>query len=839
MKKICIMKKFLIFSILSMSLISLSAQDQAEKERISSIQTADNSYYYDKDYEKAASLYEPILLARPDNSNVAAKLGICYLNMDGRKKEALDLLKKAVKNVAASPREYKKTGDLAPHDTYLYLAIAYHQNDSLEKAVSLYEDAKKKLAGTEESQADFIDLQIRNCRYALEMKKKPLRIITELFAPWLKDYPGACYPVLAKNDSVFVFTVKNQGKTQVYCSYKSDREWAEPSNITGQLGGFDRFYTNSITGNGKLLILFMDDGDDGNLYYSQRQDTTWSHIKSVGKYVNSIYWEGYGFITPGGGTMYFSSNRPGGEGELDIWTSQRLGDGSWDRPVNCGNIINTPYDENTPFYDTENEALIFSSTGHISMGGYDVFRSTARGSGWTQPVAMPYAFNNVLENTNFVLNNNAPGFIASRYNENENQRNIYAIVAVNPADEITKASGVIKLEDGLEINPRAALITVNNLGTGEVMQNITIARDGSFSFNIKPGDYQVLVSHDGYVTDTININLPIYFAGNFIPVEPRLVPAKVASGEFLSIKNILFEFSSYELTSEVMPTLESIKNILINNPGLTVEIAGYTDAKGSNEFNKRLADKRAQTVINYLTSAGIENTIFVKKAFGESNPVAINFNADGTDNPDGRKYNRRVTFGIVNPQTGVVIRHEVYTPGQLRQSYSMRFSIVLLKTKSILDPAYFNQYIKDGTLFINTIQTDTLNYYTLGVFSSRPDAEKYVEYLKASGLKDAYIINQNDLEDQSAAIAKPVPVVKNTYTRKVFTIQLMATKGRIDIDNRFRGYKGVREIVQGDGLYRYIYGEFISISKAKDALASARKDFSDAFIKEMAVPENQ
>lgn len=839
MKNICKMKKFIVFSILSISLITVSAQEPAERDRITAIQSADNSYYYDKDYEKAASLYEPVLQAQPENCNIAAKLGICYLNMDGKKAEALKLLKKASKDVSASARDYKKTGMAAPNDTYLYLAIAYHQNDSLEKAISFYEDAKRKLAGTEESQSDFIDLQIRNCRYAMEMKKKPLRIISELFAPWLKDYPGACYPVLAKNDSVFVFTVKSQGKTQVYCSYKSGKEWGKPSNITLQLGGFDRFYTNSITGNGKLLVLFMDDGDDGNLYFSQRQDTTWTHIRSVGKYVNSIYWEGYGFITPDGQTMYFSSNRTGGEGELDIWTSRKLEDGSWERPVNCGNIINTPYDEDTPYYDTENEALIFSSKGHISMGGFDVFRSAARGNGWTQPVAMPYAFNNVLENSDFVLNNNAPGFIASRFNENDKERNIYAIVAVNPADEITKASGVMRLEDGLEINPKASLITVNNLGTGEILQNIQVAPDGSFSFNIKPGDYQVLISHDGYVTDTININLPIYFAGNFVSLNPTLVPARVASGEFLSIKNILFDFSSYELSPEVLPVLESIKNILVNNPGLTVEIAGYTDARGSNEFNKKLADKRAQTVINYLTSSGIENTIFVKKSFGESNPVAINFNSDGTDNPEGRKYNRRVTFGIVNPQTGIVIRHEAFTPEQLRQSYSMRFSIVLMKTKDILDPAYFNKFIKDGTLFINTIKSDTMNYYTIGVFSSRPDAEKYIEYLRESGLSDPYLVNQNDLEDQSAAIAKPVPVVRNTNTRRIFTIQLMATKGKLDSDRMFKGYKGVKEIVLGDGLYRYIYNEFTSIIKAKEALSSAKKDFSDAFIREMALPEDK
>ncbi len=83
------------------------------------------------------------------------------------------------------------------------------------------------------------------------------------------------------------------------------------------------FIQTQLPVTGRLLIMYMDDGGDGNLYYSQRSDTTWSKIKSVGKYVNSIYWEAHGFITPDGKTMYFSSNRPGGEGDLDIWTSQK------------------------------------------------------------------------------------------------------------------------------------------------------------------------------------------------------------------------------------------------------------------------------------------------------------------------------------------------------------------------------------------------------------------------------------------------------------------------------------------------------------------------------------
>jgi hypothetical protein len=262
--------------------------------------------------------------------------------------------------------------------------------------------------------------------------------------------------------------------------------------------------------------------------------------------------------------MYFSSNRRGGIGELDIWTSQRAADGSWEKPVNCGDIINTLYDENTPYFDPENNALLFSSVGHMSIGGYDIFRSISRGGIWTQPVGMPFAFNTVIENTDFILNNNAPGFVASRFDTRTNVRNIYAIVAVDPADELTKASGTIKLEDGMEVDPKVTLITVKNLKTGEILQNIQISPDGSFNFEIKPGDYQVFVSHDGYNTDTINLSLPLYYSGQFLAVSPSLKPDKVSAGDFLSIKNILFGYDSIALTNDAKPSLELLKNIMTN-----------------------------------------------------------------------------------------------------------------------------------------------------------------------------------------------------------------------------------------------------------------------------------
>jgi outer membrane protein OmpA-like peptidoglycan-associated protein len=834
-----VLRKTAVLSLLTFCFLTSFAQVQSKKALIKAVQEADVYYYYDQNYEKAAVLYEPLVNKYPENSNLKAKLGICFLNIDGKNDEALKLLSTAQENVVVNDKDYTEFGDKAPLDTYLYLAIAYHHNDSLVKAITLYYDAKKKLSGTKIFREEYIDNQIRDCRYALEMKKKSLIIDKDLFVNWLSDYPGASNPALAKNDSVFVFTQKSaDGKTRILCSYKSG-VWKKPVDITKQLGGFDRFYSNSITGNGKMLIIYMDDGGDGNLYYSERTDSTWSKIKSVGKPINTIYWQSHGFICPDGQSMYFSSNKPGGEGELDIWYSERDRNGKWMEPVNCGNIINTPYNEDTPYFDPGTNALLFSSVGHISMGGYDVFRSLKRNGGWTNPVGMPYAFNNTAQNTFFILNNNKPGFITSLFTEDKKARNIYAIVAEDPAEKITQAKGRIKLQDDVNIDPKQVNISLVDVKQKDTPKHINMIDSSSFNFDVKPGDYQLYVGYTGYKTDTVNLSIPLYYEGNYIDVNASLIPDKVFDGKFLSINNVYFGFDSAVITNQAKAGLDVLRSILISYPELKVEVAGYTDAMGSKEYNRILADKRSQAVIEYLSTQGTTKDRFVKKAYGESNFVALNNNKDGSDNPEGRKYNRRVTFGIIDPKTGITITQETYTPEHLRQPYSFRYSIVLLKSGKKLSPSYFSTLTKDDMLFVRTIETDSLSMYALGVFYNKIDALKYLDYARGAGFPNAYVLDQYQLENESKNLGTSDEKKTSIEDKETFTIQLKATRNPINISVIFSEIEGVNEIKTSDGFYKYYYGKYESITKAREALAGIRKMYGDAFVKNLYLLRTQ
>jgi hypothetical protein len=310
----------------------------------------------------------------------------------------------------------------------------------------------------------------------------------------------------------------------------------------------------------------------------------------------------------------------------------------------------------------------------------------------------------------------------------------------------------------------------------------------------------------------------------------------VYGGQFLSINNILFDFDNYQLNEIAKSGLEIIKSVLITYPELTVEIAGYTDAIGSVQYNKVLAEKRAQSVINYLSAQGKSTSRFIKKAYGKSNFVAVNTNRDGSDNPEGRKYNRRVTFGIVDPKTGIIIRQESYTPEQLRQPFSMRYSIVLLKSNDKISPSYFSKLAKDDLLFIRMFKTDSVSVYALGVFYNKIEALRYLEYVKEKGFDKAYLLNQYELDDESKSILNSAQ--KKTALSRVnhsaLTIQLKATRNALDIHKIFNGLAGVTELKAPDGFYKYYYGEYTSVEKAKKDLASIKKlGFEDAFVRNL------
>lgn len=822
--------------LLSITFLALSSitfsQTTPSREYLRSVQEADMYFYYYEDFIRSASLYESIWLENRKNHNIAAKLAISLLNAGYRKSEAIPLLLFASEKIARNDSQYTEYGTAAPVETLYYLAYAYQLNDSLTKAIQIYTSLKKSEVRSETFRLDYIEMQIAACELALKLKESPAKVSKSLFSDILTDYSGAANPAVSANDSVFIFNVRTEEGVKVFCSLK-DVDWREPLDITKQLGGYPEMIVNSVTHDGSFLVIYFYDGADGNLFYSERTGQGWSKIKKFPKPVNSKYWESHGFITPDGQKLFFTSNRPGGYGELDIYVSERTKQGSWSDPVNAGSTLNTQYNETTPFFDQVSSTLYFSSEGHGGVGGFDYFSSLFTNNRWNKPELLPYPLNTTGNNLFLTL---APGgkefIINSDYKDNP-YGNIFAAAVELPhyiGEYIITA--IINTGDGVPVDPAELRVMLHNQEeTGKAPEIIKPGTNKNYSVPVKSGGYVVTTNHPGYVTDSVFINIKNDRQTATIENKIVLVPREVGSGEFLMVRSILFGLDSYGISPEAGRELDRISLVLSGNNGLIVEVAGYTDATGSAEYNKRLAARRADAVIAYMSRRVTGNTRFISKAAGAVDFVAINRNPDGSDNPAGRRYNRRVSIGIVNQGAGITIAPDRYVPKHLRHPQSERFGIVLMQSRENISPDYFRNIGQTGNNFVRPVRTDSLNYYVFGEFGNRASAAVYLDSVRMSGFNEAYISSLYELLADEPVSLMASSTAARTGTIPTYTIQLFAGK-KLANTSTF-GDLAITVLLGRDGLYRYVTGEYQGYSEARKQIDLIRKrGFRDAYIRD-------
>lgn len=372
--------------------------------------------------------------------------------------------------------------------------------------------------------------------------------------------------------------------------------------------------------------------------------------------------------------LYFSSNAPEGQGGMDIYyTYFDTRRNAWRKPRNLGRRINGEGDEITPSYNQKEKKLYFSSSSYAGMGGLDIYSARGELSKFSKPENMGYPINSTVDDFYFVLNDDREsGFLVS------NRSGGYQMINETCCDDIYE----FKIDDVVHIDMEGFVMRVSEedyvRGEGDIlssksfntefldgvqvdlylqedgeeilMERFTTGGDGTFKVDFESEkQYKVVLSKEGFFSNHIDIDT------RGISKSERIlqnIGLSEMSGRSIVIGNINYEFDSAELTSESRSEIDKgILNILLENPGLVVEISSHTDSHGGLEYNIELSQRRAETVVNYLTKAGIASDRLRPKGYGEANPIAPNTNPDGSDNPEGRAENRRTEFKILETRT--------------------------------------------------------------------------------------------------------------------------------------------------------------------------------------------
>jgi hypothetical protein len=206
-------------------------------------------------------------------------------------------------------------------------------------------------------------------------------------------------------------------------------KWSPPVNITPELQTEGDIYISCLSSDGKILYLSKDDNYNSDIFTSTYDGTTWGQTVKLNKNINTRYWESHGFVTEDGEQLIFASDRPGGFGGLDLYLSKKV-NGDWGPPVNLGPEINTQFNEDRPFLINNGKILFFSSQGHSTMGGYDLFRSELQSNGlWSKPSNLGYPINTPDDNIFFmpVENGNAGYYSTNKDPAGEGKEDIYKI----------------------------------------------------------------------------------------------------------------------------------------------------------------------------------------------------------------------------------------------------------------------------------------------------------------------------------------------------------------------------------------------------------------------------
>ena len=786
------MKKWYIVIILTLITLSVSAQDskdvKPDRKFVNMFYDAE-AYMYELNYDMALGILIDLITEYPDNANLQYKIGICYLNSRLSQNKAEEFLEKAALegNINENYKADNHREVKAPLEAYLYLGQAYRYNYKFDEARETFNTLLDLLDEKDKDNKDLItqlNRELEVTENAVYFTNNPVDAEVRNLGPSINTEFCDHSPVIDMNEDYLVFTSKRPKDNEemlnqdedIFISRNRNFVWKKAERLSENINSEKNEASIGLSANAGTMFIFRSEGPNyGNVMisHSGKNLETWADPELLTADINSNHRETHACLTADGNTLYFVSNRLGDDavGGRDIYVMHLLPNNTWSRPKCLPNTINTIYNEETPFLHPDGVTIFFSSEGHKSMGGYDVFYSKIKEDGtFSDPKNLGYPINTTGDDVSYVLNlDGRRGYLASAkvgglgdldiyeilqsgiyinemvvytglvsdinndipedmlirvinkktekvqgiYRAGGDNGNYYIILRpgeeyvieydaaghlmssanVSPQKEDVQSFGekyipinldpiallAYKYQDTVYFDSDTDVMLGNShKNLDDVIKEYENSEDLIVNINYIPGrETEVLTKQrsdkivDYLVTNGINERV-IYFNGDFpagyqdiYAVEmsdvKELIAAKndpnlpidnntsvsVATGDTVYVDPVFFAFDKSDIRTTHFENLNFLSQYMVDNPRAQVQIAGHTDWYGSNEYNYLLSYRRSKSVKDYLVAKGASPENLITKKYGESDPIASNANNDGSDNPVGRGYNRRVQFTVL------------------------------------------------------------------------------------------------------------------------------------------------------------------------------------------------
>ncbi len=462
------------------------------------------------------------------------------------------------------------------------------------------------------------------------------------------------FPSLSVDGSTLVFTRQARGgaipgqirQEELFFSSFKDSGYTVPEAFQDPINTGRNEGTQSLSQDGRIMFFTSCNRPDTkggcDLYYCVKTGEKWSDPINLGNPVNTGHWESTPFLAPDSKHLYFSSNRPGGYGGMDIWKSTLKVDHSWSEPVNMGSAINSPLDEMSPILLVDGKTFFFASNGHIGMGGFDLYKCDLTSVSKSSSVEnLGYGINTFFDEDALTINLDSFTVLFTSNSDSVTGKDIYQakMSRHGTLSSVFSLSGIVI--DRITRIPVGAQIEVQPHGDTLLSRVEADPVTGKYLLGIpKRHAYRIGAAAKGYlpysgyyVSDSAGVVTRIFHS---IELEP------IKAGASIVLRNTFFALNSFEILPESSRDMDEALTVFSMNPGIIIEISGHTDNSGSDDYNLKLSRNRAESVVKYLISRGINPLQLLSKGYGSTQPVASN------ETEEGRRLNRRTEMKVVS-----------------------------------------------------------------------------------------------------------------------------------------------------------------------------------------------
>lgn len=550
------------------------------------------------------------------------------------------------KSIAALETGLSLTSDIRKQKVYWYqlgdISLRNGEYDRAMKHLNSFLQAEK----VDKPKIDQVVVWKSQAQYGLDHQGEKFEYKIKPLSDTVNAFPMQYFPTLSADDSELIFTVRygkaHDDNEDLFISTKDDKgKWKAPIPIE-RINSTFREGASTISADGRKIIFTICGPRGCDLFESVKQGNTWKAPVNLGAAINTYGWEAQPSLSADGNELYFISDRKGGVGGYDIWFSKKGSDGKWIKATNVGAPVNTPFDEIAPYIHVNNRNLYYASNGLPGYGSYDIYLAEKSDGKWNAPVNMGAPLNDFHDQYSFTVSSNGLTAYYSK-EEGKNQSKIYQTL-IPESFQVKSKGNLVKgiVRDAISRKLLGAKVELFDLKTKSKISEFSSDSVSGEYLVVVPGlsEYALHAVKSGYLFESLHFNYDQKDQSKPLVIDINLQP--VQRNSTIVLNNIFFELNKFDLDEKSKLELDEIVGFLKSNSTIRIEISGHSDTTGSEDFNKNLSLKRAQSVVSYLTEAGIDPSRLTSIGFGSKKPLKPN------DTEENRQLNRRIEFTILS-----------------------------------------------------------------------------------------------------------------------------------------------------------------------------------------------